>query len=80
MIKLTRESLEKARDYIFTYGDDITIAWFKYNFENDNTDEFMSVLAQYQYENGGFGGLCTNLNTRALVSNVLNMRSAIYII
>ena len=57
MIKLTRESLEKARDYIFTYGDDITIAWFKYNFENNNTDEFMSVLAQYQYENGGFGGL-----------------------
>ena len=57
MKKLSKENFEKARDYIFTHGDDITIAWFKYNFENSCTDEFMSVLAQYQHENGGFGGL-----------------------
>lgn len=57
MKKLSKENFKRARDYIFANGDDITLAWFKYNFENSNTDEFMSVLAQYQYENGGFGGL-----------------------
>ena len=57
MIKLSHKSFIKARDYIFTHGDDITRAWFKYNFEGCNTDEFMKALAKYQHENGGFGGL-----------------------
>lgn len=57
MKKLSKERFQKAREYIFTHGDAITIAWFKYIFENSSTDEFMSVLAQYQHENGGFGGL-----------------------
>lgn len=33
MIKLSKEQFNRARDYIFAYGDDITRAWFKYNFE-----------------------------------------------
>jgi len=57
MIKLTRENFKKACDYIFTYSDGINQAWFRYNFEDNDTDAFMDVLAKYQYENGGFGGL-----------------------
>ena len=57
MLKLTRENFIRARDYIFAHSDDITRAWFRYNFEDGNTDSFMDVLAKYQYENGGFGGL-----------------------
>ncbi|MFO7612997.1 MAG: hypothetical protein R6W99_11070 [Clostridia bacterium] len=57
MIQLTRENFLKARDYVFVYGDDINRAWFRYNFEDGNTDAFMDVLAKYQHENGGFGGL-----------------------
>lgn len=57
MKKLSKEKFIKARDYIFAYGDDITIAWFNYIFENNSTDDFLKVLARYQHENGGFGGL-----------------------
>ena len=57
MLKLTHDNFVKARDYIFTNADDITRAWFMYNFEDDNTDAFMDVLAKYQHANGGFGGL-----------------------
>ena len=57
MTKLTRENFMKARDYILTNADDVTRAWYKYNFEDSNTDAFMDVLAKYQHENGGFGGL-----------------------
>lgn len=57
MLKLTHENFIKARDYIFAHADDITKAWFKYNFEDGNTDAFMEILAKHQHENGGFGGL-----------------------
>lgn len=57
MKKLTHENFIKARDYIFTHSDDINRAWFRYNFEVANTDEFMDILKEYQHENGGFGGL-----------------------
>lgn len=57
MIKLTHKNFVKARDYIFTHSDHINRAWFKYNFEDADTDGFMDVLASYQYENGGFGGI-----------------------
>ena len=57
MLKLTHENLIKARDYIFAHSDDINRAWFRYNFEDENTDAFIEVLAKYQHENGGFGGL-----------------------
>ena len=57
MKKLTHENFIKARDYVFTYSDDINRAWFRYNFEDGDTAEFMNALAKYQYENGGFGGL-----------------------
>jgi len=57
MQKLTRENFIKARDYVFTYSDEINRAWFRYNFEGGDTTAFMDVLAKYQHENGGFGGL-----------------------
>lgn len=56
-MKLTRENFNKARDYIFANSDDICKAWFRYNFDNNDTDTFMDVLAKYQYKNGGFGGI-----------------------
>lgn len=57
MQKLTYENFIKARDYIFTRSDDINRAWFRYNFDDNDTTALMNVLAQYQHENGGFGGL-----------------------
>ena len=57
MVKLTRENFIKAREYVFANSDDITRAWFRYNFEDYSTDNFMAVLEKYQHEDGGFGGL-----------------------
>lgn len=57
MLKLTRSSFVKAKDYILTHTDDINRAWFRYNFEDGNANAFMDVLAKYQHKNGGFGGL-----------------------
>ncbi|MBD5478852.1 MAG: hypothetical protein HDR14_06110 [Lachnospiraceae bacterium] len=57
MKKLTHENFMKAREYIFSSSDDINHAWFRYNFENSDTDAFMHVLAKYQHDNGGFGGI-----------------------
>jgi len=57
MEQLSRKNFRKARDYILKHGDDINRAWFRYNFEGGDTDAFMDALAQYQHENGGFGGL-----------------------
>lgn len=56
MKKLTHENFLKAREYIFAHTDEINRAWFRYNFEDGDTDAFMDVLAKYQYDNGGFGG------------------------
>ena len=57
MDKLPYDRFIKARDYIFAHSEDIGRAWFRYNFEDGDTDVFMDVLAEYQHENGGFGGL-----------------------
>lgn len=57
MPKLKHENFIKARDYIFAHGDDINRAWFRYLFEDNDTDIFLNVLSKYQYENGGFGGI-----------------------
>ena len=57
MKKLTHENFIKARAYIFANSDDINRAWFRYNFEDGDTDAFMDVLAKYQHDDGGFGGL-----------------------
>lgn len=57
MRKLTRENFIKTRDYIFVRSDDINRAWFRYNFEDGDAGAFMNALAEYQHENGGFGGL-----------------------
>lgn len=57
MLKLTYDNFIKARDYIFAHTDEINRAWFCYHFEDGDANAFMEVLANYQYENGGFGGL-----------------------
>ena len=57
MTKLTHENFIKARDYIFANSDDINRAWFRYNFEDEDTGAFMDALAKYQHNDGGFGGL-----------------------
>ena len=57
MFNLKYDKFIKARDYIFAHGGDIDRAWFRYIFENNDTDEFLNVLSKYQHENGGFGGL-----------------------
>ena len=54
MDKLPYDRFIKARDYIFAHSEDIGRAWFRYNFEDGDTDVFMDVLAEYQHENGGF--------------------------
>ena len=57
MKKLSRENFMKARDFIFANADEITRAWYQYNFVNGDSDAFMNVLKKYQREDGGFGGL-----------------------
>ena len=57
MQKLTREKFYMARDYIYANANDIQRAWYRYHFEDGNANAFMDVLARYQHENGGFGGL-----------------------
>ena len=57
MYKLTQDRFAKARKYILANAGDIEKAWFRYVFEDGNTDAFLNVLAEYQHENGGFGGL-----------------------
>ena len=57
MLKLTHDNFIKARNYVFAHSDDMNRAWFRYNFEGEDTVAFMDVLATYQHENGGFGGI-----------------------
>lgn len=57
MRKLTYENFIKARDFIFSNGDEITRAWFRYNFEDGDSAVFIEVLEKYQRKDGGFGGL-----------------------
>lgn len=57
MLKLTHDKFIKARDYIFANAGDIDRAWFRYIFEAKDADAFLDVLAKYQHNNGGFGGL-----------------------
>ena len=57
MQNLSNQNFIKARDYIFAHSDNINRAWFRYNFENGDTNAFMTALAKYQHEDGGFGGL-----------------------
>ena len=57
MLNLSHVNFLKASDYIFAHSDDINRAWFRYNFEGEDTFAFMDALAKYQHEDGGFGGL-----------------------
>ncbi len=82
MIKLTHENFIKARDYIFANSDDINRAWFRYNFEDGDTDAFMDVLAKYQHDDGGFGGLVYEFeyqgpclkSTEVAIGYILNLK------
>lgn len=57
MLMISKNAFEKAKNQILKHGIPIEKAWFKYNFENENTEAFIKVLSEYQHENGGFGGL-----------------------
>lgn len=57
MEMLSKKGFEAATRYIKQNADPINLAWYSYNFEGMSADEFMDVLAKYQYDNGGFGGL-----------------------
>lgn len=57
ILKLTHDNFIKAKDFIFANAEDIDRAWFRYVFEDKDEDAFLDVLAKYQYDNGGFGGL-----------------------
>jgi len=56
MTNLSAKNFRKARKFIFSRSDNLNRAWFRYCFEGNNTAAFMDALAEYQHENGGFGG------------------------
>lgn len=56
-IRLSRDGFLKAKEAIFSGGSDVDRAWFRYQFEHEDTEAFLRVLAAHQYDNGGFGGL-----------------------
>lgn len=57
MNQLSHDRFIKARNYLFLNLGEVEQAWFRYHFEDGNADSFLAVLAKYQHENGGFGGL-----------------------
>ncbi len=57
MMLLSKQAFDTATRYIKKNADPINEAWYSYNFEEMPADDFMDVLAKYQYDNGGFGGL-----------------------
>ncbi|MCM3575405.1 hypothetical protein M3172_19575 [Mesobacillus subterraneus] len=52
--KLTHENFQKARSYLMTYGRDLEQELFRFHFENGDPVKVISILKQYQGENGGF--------------------------
>lgn len=54
---MSYDGFARARNYILTYSEEIGRAWFRYQFEDSGPQAFLEVLAQYQRESGGFGGL-----------------------
>ena len=65
MRKLPYENFLKAHDFIHANGDDVTRAWFQYNFEDGDSVAFMKVLETHQREDGGFGGLLYEFDYQA---------------
>ena len=57
MLKLSQANFIKARDFILTNADDISRSWFRYHFKDGDASNVMNILATYQHECGGFGGL-----------------------
>lgn len=56
MKMLSKRNFLKAKEYIEINGSKLDKAWFDYNFSKMSTNDFLNVLAEYQYPNGGFGG------------------------
>ncbi len=57
MRKLPAAAFARAKAYIQQHCAAIDQAWYRYHFESESTEDFLRVLADYQAENGGFGGL-----------------------
>ncbi|MBT2663398.1 hypothetical protein [Bacillus sp. ISL-45] len=52
--KLSYENFQKARRYLMTFGRDLEQELFRFHFENGHPEKVISLLKQYQGENGGF--------------------------
>lgn len=82
MMLLSKQAFDTASQYIKKNADPINQAWYSYNFEGMSADDFMDVLAKYQYENGGFGGLFYEFDyqgsclksTEIAIDYILNLR------
>lgn len=57
MEKLSKAQFEKARNFMYTYAQDIDLAMFQYYFEGKPKSYVIEVLGKYQNEDGGFGTL-----------------------
>lgn len=56
-MSLSRDCFERATKHVKENATQIDLAWYSYWFEGMSADEFLDVLATYQFDNGGFGGL-----------------------
>lgn len=57
MKNLSKTQFEKARDFMYSYAQDIDLAMFQYYFEEKPKTEVIEILEKYQNEDGGFGTL-----------------------
>lgn len=57
MKNLSKIQFEKARDFMYSYAQDIDLAMFQYYFEEKPKSEVIEILEKYQNEDGGFGTL-----------------------
>lgn len=55
MLKMTKQAINNAREYIETHGRKIDIACFKYHFLNGSREIVLNALSEYQNADGGFG-------------------------
>lgn len=57
MKNLSKTQFEKARDFMYSYAQDIDLAMFQYYFDGKPKSEVIEILEKYQNEDGGFGTL-----------------------
>lgn len=55
MKQLSREALERARQFLVTQARPLERAWFEHRFEAATVDGVLAELARFQNEDGGFG-------------------------